>query len=81
MGLTRETATILAAQTVLGAARMVLETGTTSGTVKGCSNLTPEGTTIEGISKLEDGKIRSSVINAVEAAAIKSKEIRGTIVN
>ena len=74
MGLSRDTATILAAQTVLGAARMVLETGQHPAQLKDAV-ASPGGTTIEGISKLEDGKIRASIINAVEAAAIKSKKL------
>ena len=74
MGLSRDTATILAAQTVLGAARMVLETGQHPAQLKDAVT-SPGGTTIEGISKLEDGKIRASIINAVEAAAIKSKKL------
>ena len=74
MGLPRDTATILAAQTVLGAARMVLETGQHPALLKDAV-ASPGGTTIEGISKLEDGKIRASIINAVEAAAIKSKKL------
>lgn len=74
MGLPRDTATILAAQTVLGAARMVLETGQHPALLKDAVT-SPGGTTIEGISKLEDGKFRASVINAVEAAALKSKKL------
>lgn len=74
MGLPRDTATILAAQTVLGAARMVLETGQHPALLKDAVT-SPGGTTIEGISKLEDGKFRASVINAVEAAAVKSKKL------
>lgn len=74
MGLPREVSTILAAQTVLGAAKMVLETGQHPAQLKDAVT-SPGGTTIEGISKLEEGKLRSTLINAVEAAALKSKKL------
>lgn len=74
MGLPRDVATALAAQTVLGAAKMVLETGQHPSQLKDAVT-SPGGTTIEGISKLEDGKLRSTIINAVEAATLKSKKL------
>lgn len=74
MGLPRDIATTLAAQTVLGAAKMLLETGQHPAQLKDAVT-SPGGTTIEGISTLEDGGFRSAVINAVEAATLKSKKL------
>lgn len=74
MGLPREIATALAAQTVLGAAKMVLETGQHPAQLKDAVT-SPGGTTIEGISKLEDGGLRAAIINAVESATLKSKKL------
>jgi len=73
-GLPRDTATKLAAQTVLGAARMVLETGLHPGVLKD-QVTSPGGTTIEGLHELEKGQLRATVINAVRAAAEKSKKL------
>lgn len=73
-GLPRDTATRLAAQTVLGAAKMVLETGQHPGVLKDMVT-SPGGTTIEGVHALEDGGLRSAVMNAVRAATEKSKEL------
>lgn len=73
-GLPREIAQKLAAQTLLGAARMVLETGQHPGALKDavCS---PGGTTIEGIHELEKGGVRGSLINAVRAATEKARKL------
>jgi len=73
-GLPRDVATQLAAQTVLGAAKMVLETGQHPGTLKD-QVTSPGGTTIEGIHELEKGKLRATVMNAVRAATEKSKKL------
>ena len=73
-GLPREVATRLAAQTVLGAARMVLETGQHPGALKDMVT-SPGGTTIEGLHELEKGKMRGTVISAVRAATEKSKKL------
>ncbi len=73
-GLPREVATRLAAQTVLGAARMVLETGLHPGALKDMV-ASPGGTTIEGLHELEKGKVRGALISAVRAAADKSKKL------
>jgi len=74
MGLPREIAIALAAQTVMGAAKMVLETGLHTAQLKDLVT-SPAGTTIEGISKLENGGLRAAVMNAVEASALKSKQL------
>jgi pyrroline-5-carboxylate reductase len=75
-GLPRDLATRLAAQTVLGAAKMVLETGEHPGALKDAV-ASPGGTTIEGIHELEKGKLRGTVMNAVRAATEKSKKLGG----
>jgi len=73
-GLPREVATKLAAQTMLGSAKMVLTTGKHPSELKDmvCS---PGGTTIEGIKKLEEGGVRSALINAVRAATERAIEL------
>lgn len=73
-GLPRDVATKLAAQTVLGSARMVLETGQHPGALKDMVT-SPGGTTIEGLHELEKGKLRGTVISAVRAATEKSKKL------
>ena len=73
-GLPRSVATQLAAQTVLGAARMILETGEHPGALKD-QVTSPGGTTIAAVHQLELGGMRGSVMNAVLAAAKKSKEL------
>jgi len=73
-GLPRDIATKLAAQTVLGAARMVLETGQHPGALKD-QVTSPGGTTIEGLHELEKGQLRATVMNAVRAATEKSKKL------
>jgi pyrroline-5-carboxylate reductase len=73
-GLPRDIATRLAAQTVMGSARMVLETGMHPGVLKDMVT-SPGGTTIEGLHELEKGKLRGTVISAVRAAAEKSKKL------
>ena len=73
-GLPRDISTRLAAQTMLGAAKMVLETGKHPGELKDmvCS---PGGTTIEGVHELEEGGVRSALINAVRAATERAVEL------
>jgi len=73
-GLPRDLATKLAAQTVLGAAKMVIETGEHPGALKDAVT-SPGGTTIEGIHELEKGQLRGTVINAVRAATEKSRKL------
>ena len=74
VGLPRDLATRLAAQTVLGAAKMVLETGQHPGALKDMV-ASPGGTTIEGLHELEKGGLRAAVMNAVRAAAARSKAL------
>jgi pyrroline-5-carboxylate reductase len=76
MGLPRPVAARLAAQTVAGAARMVLETGKHPGELKD-QVTTPGGTTIEGLHALEKAGVRQAFINAVEAATKKSRALAG----
>jgi len=73
-GLPRDIATKLAAQTVLGGAKMVLETGLHPGALKDMVT-SPGGTTIEGLHELEKGKVRGALMNAVRAATEKSKKL------
>lgn len=74
MGLPRSIATKFAAQTVLGAARMVLETGAHPGDLKDAVT-SPGGTTIAGLHELERGGLRGILMNAVEAASIRSSQL------
>jgi pyrroline-5-carboxylate reductase len=73
-GLPRDVATRLAAQTLLGSAKMVLETGQHPGALKDMVT-SPGGTTIEGLHELEKGKVRAALMSAVRAAAKKSQEL------
>lgn len=73
-GLPRDVATKLAAQTVLGSAKMVLDTGLHPGALKDMVT-SPGGTTIEGLHELEKGRIRAAAISAVRAATEKSKKL------
>lgn len=74
-GLPREDAYEMAAQTVLGSARMVLETGLHPGQLKDmvCS---PGGTTIEGVSALEESGFRSALIKACDASYQKNAKLQ-----
>ncbi|UWZ79947.1 pyrroline-5-carboxylate reductase [Geoalkalibacter halelectricus] len=73
-GLSRDTALALAAQTVAGAARMVLDTGEHPAQLRDrvCS---PGGTTIAGVRALEDGGLRAALMDAVGRAARRSEEL------
>jgi pyrroline-5-carboxylate reductase len=73
-GLPRDIAIKLAAQTLLGSARMVLETGLHPAALKDMVT-SPGGTTIEGLHALETGGVRGALISAVRAAADKSKRL------
>ncbi len=74
MGLPRDVAETLAAQTLLGSAKLFLETRTSPGQLK-CMVTSPGGTTISGIHELEKGGLRASLMNAVEAATRRSMEL------
>jgi pyrroline-5-carboxylate reductase len=74
VGLPRDTATLLAAQTALGAAKVVLETGDHPALLKDAVT-TPAGCTIDAIMELEEGKLRVTLIKAVVKAAQRAKEL------
>jgi pyrroline-5-carboxylate reductase len=74
VGLPRDVATLLAAQTTLGAARVVLETGDHPALLKDAVT-TPAGCTIDGIMELEEGKLRVTLIKAVVKATQRAKEL------
>jgi pyrroline-5-carboxylate reductase len=72
VGLTKSDALLLASQTVLGSAKMLIETGDHPGRLKD-SVTSPGGTTISGLHALEQGGLRATLMNAVEAATQRSK--------
>lgn len=74
MGLDRATAMTLAAQTVLGSARLILDTGVHPGQLKDMVS-SPGGTTIAGIAALEECGLRRAFILAVERATLRSREL------
>jgi pyrroline-5-carboxylate reductase len=74
VGLPRDTATQLAAQTVFGAGKMVLETGYHPALLKDAVT-TPAGCTIDGILELEEGGLRVTLIKAVMRATQRAKEL------
>ncbi len=74
MGLKREVALALAAQTLLGAAKMVLQTGEHPAVLKD-RVASPGGTTIAGLEALEAGGLRGTLMAAVEAATRRSIEL------
>ena len=74
VGLPRDVATLLAAQTTYGAARMVLETGYHPALLKDAVT-TPAGCTVDGILELEEGGLRVTLIKAVKRATQRAKEL------
>ena len=75
VGLPRELCRVASAQSVLGAARLIMEDVCTPSEIAEMVT-TPGGTTIEGIYQIEDGKLRTALMNAVQAATEKSSNIR-----
>ena len=80
MGLPRAIALKLAAQTLFGSAKLLLETGIHPAALKDMV-ATPGGTTITAIHELESAKIRATLIRAVEAATLKSKSLNSAKTN
>src|SRR2546423_6024814 len=74
VGLPRDIATLLAAQTAMGAAKVVLETGDHPALLKDAVT-TPAGCTIDAIMELEEGKLRVTLIKAVVKATQRAKEL------
>ena len=74
VGLPREIATELAAQTTYGASRMVLETGAHPALLKD-EVTTPAGCTVDGILELEEGGLRVTLINAVKRPTERAREL------
>jgi len=74
VGLHRKDALLLASQTILGSAKMLIETGEHPGQLKD-SVTSPGGTAIAGLHTLEKGGLRTTLINAVEAATQRSVEL------
>ncbi len=74
VGLPRDIATLLAAQTTYGAAKMVLETGSHPALLKD-EVTTPAGCTVDGILELEEGGARVTLIKAVKRATERAREL------
>lgn len=74
VGLSRHTALKLAAQTVYGSAKLLLETGAHPGTLKD-QVTSPGGTAIAGLHTLEAGGLRTTLIDAVESASRRAKQL------
>jgi pyrroline-5-carboxylate reductase len=74
VGLSRHNALTLSAQTVLGAAKLLIETGEHPGRLKDLVT-SPGGTAIAGLHTLEEGGLRTTLINAVEVATRRSGEL------
>ncbi|HEY3355345.1 MAG TPA: pyrroline-5-carboxylate reductase [Polyangia bacterium] len=74
VGLSRYNAQALAAQTLLGSAKLLMETGEHPGRLKDMVT-SPGGTAISGLHTLEAGGLRTTLINAVEAATRRSAEL------
>lgn len=74
MGLPRDVAALLAAQTVLGSAKLLLDAGLQPGQLKDMV-ASPGGTTIAGLHALERGGLRAALMDAVEAATLRSMEL------
>lgn len=77
LGIPREVSTLLAAQTMLGSARMILESKAHPALLKDMVT-TPAGCTIDGLMELEEGKLRVTLIKAVVKAAERARELVNT---
>jgi pyrroline-5-carboxylate reductase len=74
VGIPRKVSTLLAAQTVLGSARMVLELGAHPALLKDAVT-TPAGCTVDGLMELEEGKLRVTLLKAVVKATERAREL------
>jgi pyrroline-5-carboxylate reductase len=74
LGIPRDISTLLAAQTMLGAAKLALETGQHPALLRD-SVTTPAGCTVDGLLELEEGKLRVTLIKAVVRAAERAREL------
>lgn len=74
VGLPRATAEVLAYQTVLGAATMIVETGDDPAVLRAAVT-SPGGTTAAGLRALEDAGVRAAILDAVDAATTRSREL------
>ena len=79
VGLSRKDALLLASQTILGAAKLLFETEAHPGQLRD-SVTSPGGTTIFGLHALEKGGLRTALIDAVEAATDRSKELGEAVI-
>ena len=80
MGLSRQDALLLASQTVLGAAKLYIDSGNHPGQLKDMVT-SPAGTTIFGVHVLEKGRLRSTLMDAVEAATLRSRELGAELID
>ena len=80
MGLSREVANILTIQTVLGSAKLARESGKHPGELKDMVT-SPAGTTISGLHALEEGSFHTTLMNAVEDATLRSRELGQSALN
>jgi pyrroline-5-carboxylate reductase len=78
LGINRSTSTLLAAQTLFGAAQLVLQRQVHPAALKD-EVTTPAGCTIDGLMALEDGRLRSTLISGVIAAASRSRALRAEL--
>ena len=80
VGLSRRTSQLLAAQTLFGSAKLLIETNEHPGKLKDMVT-SPGGTAITGLHTLENGGVRTTLMNAVEAATKRSRELGEALTN